>query len=68
MNSGVYIGDVKSALVFDTNVRYELPSLITEGTVALVANASNMFNQKHREFVGAPEIGRLVSVGLAADF
>ena len=68
MNSGVYIGDVKSALVFDTNVRYELPSLITEGTVALVANASNMFNQKHREFVGAPEIGRLVSVGLTADF
>ncbi len=68
MISGVYIGDVKSSLVFDTNVRYELPSVITDGTVALVVNASNMFNQKHREFVGAPEIGRLVSVGLTADF
>ena len=68
MNSGVYIGDVKSALVFDTNVRYELPSLITDGTVELVVNASNMFNQKHREFVGAPEIGRLLSVGLTAEF
>lgn len=68
MNSGVYIGDVKSALVFDANMRYELPSVMTDGTVALVANASNMFNQKHNEFVGAPEIGRLVSVGLTADF
>ena len=68
MISGVYIGDVKSSLVFDTDVRYELPSMITDGTVALVVNASNMFNQKHREFVGAPEIGRLVSVGLTADF
>ncbi len=68
MNSGVYIGDVKSSLIFDANVRYELPSMITDGTVALVVNATNMFNQKHREFVGAPEIGRLLSVGLTADF
>ncbi len=68
MNSGVYIGDVKSSLVFDAYLRYELPSMVTDGTVALVVNATNMFNQKHREFVGAPEIGRLLSVGLTADF
>ena len=68
MNSGVYIGDVKSSVIFDANVRYELPSMVTDGTVALNVNASNMFNQKHREFVGAPEIGRLLSVGLTADF
>ena len=63
MNSGVYIGDVKSSLVFDANVRYELPSLITDGTAALVVNASNMFNQNTGSSSGRPRsVGSCPSV------
>ncbi|HKQ56651.1 MAG TPA: TonB-dependent receptor [Candidatus Eisenbacteria bacterium] len=57
MISGVYVGTVDSFALMDVNVAYELP-WVHATEVAL--SASNLFDDRHREFVGAPEIGRLV--------
>lgn len=65
MNSGVYVGDVDSYLVFDSNLAYRIPrydGLIFSMTV------NNMFGNRHREFVGAPEIGRLALFKLQYSF
>lgn len=65
MNSGVYIGDVEGYQVVDAAIGYELP--FRRGTrVSLTAN--NVLNNMHREFFGAPEIGRLLLLRLQADF
>jgi iron complex outermembrane receptor protein len=65
MNSGVYIGDVDSYTVFDANVAYRVPAL-AGATLSLTAN--NVFNNLHREFIGAPELGRLLMLRLQYDF
>ncbi|MFN2419773.1 MAG: TonB-dependent receptor [Gemmatimonadota bacterium] len=59
MNSGVYVGDVESYTVVDANVGYRLPWIA--GT-AVQLQVYNLFDEDHREFVGAPEIGRLALV------
>lgn len=64
MNSGVYVGDVRSYTAFDLDLAYDLPLRPSKASVTLTLSASNLFNDKHQEFVGAPEIGRLVSGGL----
>jgi len=65
MNSGVYIGDVPTYTVMDGNVAYELP-WASGATLSLTV--SNIFNDLHNEFVGAPQIGRLVLMKLQYDF
>lgn len=56
MNSGVYVGDVDGYGVLDASIGYRLP--FQPGThVSLTA--SNLLNNLHQEFVGAPEIGRM---------
>ena len=65
MNSGVYIGDVDGYAVVDASVGYRLP-MLPAARVAL--HASNLLNNLHREFVGAPEIGRLLVTRLRYDF
>ena len=57
MNSGVFVGVVDHYTVMDANVTYALP--FARGTDLSIA-ASNVFDERHQEFVGAPEIGRLV--------
>ena len=65
MNSGVYVGEVGGYEVIDAAIGYELP--FRRGTrVSLTAN--NVLNNLHREFVGAPEVGRLLLLRLQADF
>ena len=65
MNSGVYVGEVGGYEVIDAGIGYELP--FRRGTrVSLTAN--NVLNNMHREFVGAPEVGRLLLLRLQADF
>jgi outer membrane receptor for ferrienterochelin and colicins len=65
MNSGVYVGDVDSYLVFDSNLAYRIPRY--EGLLfSLTVN--NMLGSRHREFVGAPEIGRLALFKLQYSF
>lgn len=65
MNSGVYIGDVDGYSVLDASIGYRLP--FQPGThVSLTA--SNLLNNLHQEFVGAPEIGRMLLARVRYDF
>lgn len=65
MNSGVYIGAVEGYSVIDASIGYRLP--FQTGThVSLTAN--NILDSLHREFVGAPEIGRLLLFRVRYDF
>ena len=57
MNSGIYIGTVEGYTLFDLSVAYQLP-FAREMTFSL--DALNVLDESHREFVGAPELGRLV--------
>ena len=66
MSSGVFVGPVDSYAVVDGNATYEIP--MGQARVTLSLDASNLLNRKYRSFVGAPEIGRLVSAGLAVRF
>jgi iron complex outermembrane receptor protein len=65
MNSGVFIGDVPEYTVFDANLAYQLP-WATGATVSVTG--TNIFDNMRREFVGAPEIGRMVIVRLQYAF
>jgi len=65
MNSGVYIGTVESYGVFDANIGYQLP-FAPQATVTLTA--TNLFDNMRREFVGSPEIGRLIMARLSYEF
>ncbi len=65
MNSGVYIGKVTGYEVVDASVSYELP--FRRGT-RLSVTGNNVLNNMHREFVGAPEVGRLLLLRVQYDF
>ncbi len=57
MNSGVYFGRVEGYTVIDANASYQLP-FYPGATVGLTV--TNLFDKDHRQFVGAPNLGRLV--------
>jgi outer membrane receptor for ferrienterochelin and colicins len=59
MNSGVYVGRVESYALADVGFAYRLPR---SPGVVVTASAQNVFNHQHREFLGAPVIGRAVFV------
>jgi len=65
MNSGVYIGRVDAYGVLDCNGAYR-PARFPGVTVILTG--TNLLNKLHREFVGAPELGRLLLLRLQYDF
>ena len=65
MNSGVYIGEITGYEVVDASISYELP--FRRGT-RLSLTANNVLNNMHREFVGAPEVGRLLLLRVQYDF
>ncbi len=56
MNSGVYVGDVEGYTVVDVNGGYRVPGY--KGLI-ISATINNLFNNKHREWIGAPELGFL---------
>ncbi len=62
MQDGVYAGPVDSYVVLDANAAYEFSA------ITFSVEASNLFNKKYRAFVGAPEIGRLLSAGVSVRF
>lgn len=62
--SGVFVGDVDSYSLLDLNASYRLPF----GPMRLGVDVSNALNTKHRTFIGAPEIGRLVFGQLGVAF
>ena len=65
MNSGVYGGFVDGYSVVDATLGYRLP-FQRSTQVSLTIN--NLLNNMHREFVGAPEIGRLALLRVRYDF
>lgn len=65
MESGVNVGKVRSYTLLDLNLVYKLP---VQENLSLILNADNVLNNKHQEFVGAPEIGRLVFAQLGVSF
>lgn len=62
MLDGVYAGPVDSYAVVDVNAAYAFSA------ITFSVEASNLLNTKYRAFVGAPEIGRLLSAGVAVRF
>ncbi len=61
VNSGVFIGEVKSFGLLDFYASIDLP----ESTgMQVILTVQNVLNNKHKEFVGAPEIGRLALINL----
>ena len=65
MNSGVYLGDVDGYQIVDASVGYRLPF---QPGVRVSLAANNILNNMHREFVGAPEIGRMILLRVRYDF
>ena len=59
MISGPYNGDVESYFVVDMGVGYEINHALRADL-----GINNATNSNHREFVGAPKLGRLASVRL----
>jgi iron complex outermembrane receptor protein len=66
MNSGVYIGDVSSYSVLDASIGYHLP--VAGGWALVTLSAQNLLDDRTRQFVGAPAIGRLVLTRLQYSF
>lgn len=65
MNSGVFVGTVESYTLVDASMAYRFP--FAQNTI-LSVNVQNLFGDKHREFIGAPELGRLVLSQLQVTF
>ena len=53
--SGPYIGDVQSYFLVDTGVGYDFKNSGVRADIGV----SNLLNKDHREFVGAPKLGRV---------
>ena len=68
MDSGAYVGTVGSYTSVDAAVEYDLPLNNPAFKATLSMNGSNILDDRHQEFVGAPEIGRLVTGGLTVNF
>ncbi len=65
MRSGVFAGTVDAYHVLDVTTGYQLPF---QPNARLELTVYNALNNLHREFVGAPELGRLALVRVRYDF
>jgi outer membrane receptor for ferrienterochelin and colicins len=65
MNTGVYIGRVPGYGLVDANMEVAIPWV---AGASFAITAYNVLDQVHREFVGAPELGRLVLARLTYQF
>ncbi len=65
MRSGVFAGAVDAYHVLDLTTGYQLPF---QPNARLELTVYNALNNRHREFVGAPELGRLALVRVRYDF
>ena len=64
-NAGVYAGDVEGYTVLDAQVGLPVPGL-PRVSAALIG--TNLLDDRHQEFIGAPEIGRLVVASVTYAF
>ena len=62
VRSGPYEGDVPNYTLLDVNAGYDLSSL-TAG-LRFDVSVLNLLNDEHREFIGAPQLGRLTMARL----
>lgn len=58
VQSGPYLGEVDDFFLLDVNVGYDLSTLYRGLRFDL--SIQNLLNDKHREFIGAPKMGRLI--------
>ena len=65
MNSGAFIGRVDTYLLADASVAYRFP--FAQNTI-LSLNVQNVFDDRHQEFIGAPELGRLMLAQMQVTF
>ncbi|HQR17532.1 MAG TPA: TonB-dependent receptor [Gemmatimonadales bacterium] len=65
VKSGWYKGNIPSYAVVNLGAQVALPS---DRGITLAVTATNLFDNVHQEYVGAPGIGRLVMVRLQAEF
>lgn len=65
VKSGEYKGRVEGYAVVDAALSYQLSS---NPRLVLSLSVSNLLDHRHREFVGAPELGRLVLGKVQAEF
>jgi iron complex outermembrane receptor protein len=65
VKSGAYQGHVEGYAVVDAALSYQLP---WNPRLVLSLSVSNLLDHRHREFVGAPELGRLVLAKVQAEF
>ncbi len=63
--SGVYRGRVDSYAAVNAGIAYQFP---WRPTTRISLEGQNLFGAKHREFVGAPELGRLILTRLRVSF
>ena len=64
-NAGVYAGEVEGYTVLDAQVRFPVPGL-PRASASIIG--TNLLDDRHQEFIGAPEIGRLVVASLTYAF
>jgi iron complex outermembrane receptor protein len=64
-DSGVYLGEVQTYSVVDFNFGYDLP-FSTGSRFSL--NVNNLLDNEHKEFIGAPVLGRLIMARLTQTF
>jgi iron complex outermembrane receptor protein len=65
VQSGVYSGDVEQYTLLDANIDFAVPR-VPRAHFSITAN--NLLDEMHREFVGVPEIGRLILTQLRLTF
>lgn len=58
MNSGVYVGTVRGYTLVDAGLTWRVPGMT--GT-RFTIHAQNLLDREHQQFVGAPNIGRLLT-------
>jgi outer membrane receptor for ferrienterochelin and colicins len=68
MDSGAYVGTVDAYSAIDLALQYKLPLNNPTFSATLSLNGSNILDNSHQEFIGAPDIGRLVTSGLIVKF
>lgn len=65
MASGRWAGNIPAYTIFDVSIAKDLPF---SPNTRFTLSAENVLDKKHREFVGAPKMGRMVLVRLIHSF
>lgn len=62
MSSGIYIGNVHPYNLVDLSLQY---TFVRPVGLIITVNASNVLDDQHQEFIGAPVLGRMVTTRLS---